>query len=213
MDSTLWFPLIFFPTAIVAGWIWQYSKGQGTRVGQEPTVGSWQFMAEELGLRFRQGQGTASVAGELEGAQVSAEAAWHRITTNRRRTMFTSREDEGTWSVTTRLRAQLPPGLPVGLQLREQTALAALAESLRSDGEIVLGDAEFDRAFLVQGMDPEAVARALTPKARVGLLVLAGKGILTMDEHELNLVVPDLPTTDRLGLLLGAMAGVARALA
>lgn len=201
-----------FAVAVLGGWIWRYASGQGTHLGPEPSASSWEIAGEELGLRFRKGERSASLAGDLEGVRVYADAEWAPADGDRRREPLGLRTPVGSWTVRTRLRALLPPGMPAGLRLREQTALSALAGSLRSDGEIVLGDAEFDRAFLIQGRDPEAVARALTPAVRVGLLVLAGKGILTMDGTELVLVLPELSDIDRLGLLLGAMAGVVRAL-
>ena len=206
------FPLVFVLALIVARWVWQRAQGKGTHLGREPDARSWRFAAEELGLQYRAGTRSASLSGDLEDVRVYADAEWSPADGGHRGRSMVWRPAVTNWEVTTRFRAILPPGMPRGLRLREQTALSALVESLRSDGEIVLGDAAFDRAFLVQGDDPEAVARALTPAARAGLLVLATRGILTMNERELTLAVPELADGDRLNLLIGAMAGVARVL-
>ncbi len=65
---------------------------------------------------------------------------------------------------------------PFELDVYPQRALFNLVRRLVPLQDIVVGDAEFDRSFVVKGSDPERVIELFSAGVRTALLALAGLG-------------------------------------
>ena len=69
-----------------------------------------------------------------------------------------------TTDVYTCMKLQLP-GLPRGLHVYKEKTGSKIAKALGAQ-DIIVSEAEFDRAFMVKGDEPEEVKRYLTPRRR-----------------------------------------------
>lgn len=185
--------LVTIGFAVAIGfWLARRASGRGTRFGAEPELHHWMIVGDDLGLQYRTAGREATLSGRYHDVPVQLQARWRPADPRYDWTPL-ARLGPTSWIVSTRIWCGFPlRAVPAGLKLWSQNPLSKLADALLRDGEIELQDAEFDAAFIVHGDDPDAVARALTPVARAGLLRLRGAGVLTVDEQGIALVVPDL---------------------
>ena len=178
---------------------------------------AWAGFAAARGLTLFPSPERPVVSGDIRGVAVRISAELIPDRTQTRQTglqMFgRNRYRRGTY-VSTELQAAFRAVLPAGLQLRPQTVIGAIVEQMVADGEITIGDAAIDRAFLIQGHDPHEIAAFLAiPEIRSCLLALHATGYaLTVDEHLVKVVVPQyLTDSTALDTLTDALVSVVEA--
>ncbi len=106
------------------------------------------------------------------------------------------------------------PAVPPGLRLYRETTWSKLGKAVGMQ-DIITGDPEFDRTFMVKGSDPEAVGSFLSPFRRMTLLSQAAdlEG-LELEKGELILVRRgQIDTKDELERLFSEIDSLAADLA
>jgi len=110
---------------------------------------TWQSAADNLGFSFEAGtaNGGPVIAGSVDGLQAKVVAyAKKSGSTSARFTLYT---------------VQFPP-LGIGLHLMKQAGVGQLLKVFGTQ-DLVIGDPEFDKAFIVQATDVAAARELLTP--------------------------------------------------
>lgn len=131
-------------------------------------LAGWEALAERLGLEVE--PSFPGVAGQIEGRRV-------RVTPVRTENGYAAE-----------VRMAFREHRRTGLRLKPQVD----PDGYWSVGQdIQLGDATFDRAFVVKGWDPDLVRDLLPPSVRQGLLALHAIGRIDVDD--LRLYVGRLP--------------------
>ncbi len=130
-----------------------------------PRCDAWRHLADSLGLEFE--PAFPGVAGRLDGRPL-------RVTPVRTTDGYSAE-----------IRLGFREHARTGLRLRRQVE----PDGYWSVGQdIQLGDAGFDRAFVVKGWDPDYVRELLSPPpVRQGLLALSQLGRLDLDDLRLHL--------------------------
>ncbi len=161
------------------------------RARREQALGAWQALAQELGLRYTPGNLWRQVKaeGEVRGYSVSIADEAHL--------------ENQQHSVSTRIRTGFQRPLALGLKLARAGALSGLGKLLGSQ-DIQLGNHVFDRAFIVQGQDPDQIFKLFSPRLQqaclrydrdVGPLMLDDKGLsfeaqgLVSDKQRLRKII------------------------
>lgn len=111
----------------------------------------------------------------------------------------------GTWRAW--LVVQFSPEDDTGLRVLPQRSPEGDA---RDGQDIILGDVDFDAAFVVKGYDPGAVRERLGPEVRRRLLALCREGRVHLDDHRLVLdgITPDAAALERVLLQVDELAGL-----
>ena len=106
------------------------------------------------------------------------------------------------------------PGVPRGLRLYRQTSWSRLGRAVGMQ-DIITGDSEFDRTFMVKGSDPDAVVTFLSPFRRMALLSDAAKLVgLELESGELIVLRRgQIDTGEELDALFSQVASLAADLA
>ena len=180
---------------------------------------AWVSFARARGLTLSPGLQDPVVSGEIDGVPIRISAELFQDASPLR-TLEADRDGgarRGT-AVSTRVRGAFRVPMPVGLQLRRQGLFSSLAEDLVADGEIVVGDAPVDDAFVIQGADPIEIGAFLAvPDVRAALMALHATGHeVLVDEGFVTVVAPHYVTDSAvldslvdgvLALVLAARAG------
>jgi hypothetical protein len=168
-------------------------RGLVLTVGPEPDHRAWEMFATTNHLSLVPTPKNPRLSGAWHGVNISVEAKWYRADKGDELAERRGMPDiQKTWVMSTRFRAGIGAKLPEGLHLRRQSLVEAFADRLVAGGELILGDQEFDDAWLVYGKDKEELGKVLLdPRVRPAVMeLLLGKGEVTVDETSIVIELP-----------------------
>jgi hypothetical protein len=193
--------------------IWFYIKGRVTK--QKALNQIWAEFARLNGLEEQDGdsrdhEAIVSFRGKNQGMPFVLECIATEGTPVQVGKLELSRGENT--RIFTRMHMKLP-GLPRGLRVYRETPWSKLGKAVGMQ-DIMTGDPEFDRSFVVKGKDPQAIVDYLTPSRRITLLSQpSGMKGLELQEEGLILLQPgQVASMEELGRLFSQLGSLATTL-
>jgi hypothetical protein len=206
---------LLFAAFVIGGslLIWYYIGGRVTK--QKTLNQMWRDFAQLNGLEEHDGdsrdhEAIVSFRGKNQGMPFVLECFATEGTPVHVGKLKLSRGEDT--RIFTRMHIKLP-GLPRGLRVYRETPWTKLGKAVGMQ-DIVTGDPEFDRHFVVKGRDPQGIVHYLTPSRRIALLGHAtGIKGLELQEEGLILVQPgQIANMEELGRLFSQFGSLAATL-